>query len=81
MGSLHLHGPDPPPGGSGEYSSRRSEAEEDDDPLIYWPGMVVIFLVWSFAFNAWKFSWIMWPIAGALFGLFASARAAWRKLH
>ena len=75
------------PGGSGEYSSRRSEAEEDDDPLInfvasiYWPGMVVIFLVWSFVFNAWKFSWIMWPIAGALFGLFASIRTAWRKLH
>ena len=70
-----------PPDGSGEYSSRRSEAEEDDDPLIYWPGMVVIFLVWSFVFNAWKFSWIMWPIAGALFGLFASARAAWRRMH
>ena len=70
-----------PPGGSGEYSSRRSEAEEDDDPLIYWPGMVVIFLVWSFVFNAWRFSWIMWPIAGALFGLFASARAAWRRMH
>ena len=75
------------PGGSGGYSSRRSEAEEDDDPLInfvasiYWPGMVVIFLVWSFVFNAWKFSWIMWPIAGALFGLFASIRTAWRKLH
>ena len=62
-------------------------SEEDDAPLInfvasiYWPGMVVIFLVWSFAFNAWKFSWIMWPIAGALFGLFASVRTAWRKLH
>ena len=75
------------PGGSGEYSSRRSGGEEDEDPLIgfvasiYWPGTVIIYMLWSFVFNAWRFSWIMWPIAGALFGLFASARAAWRRMH
>ena len=75
------------PGGSGEYSSRRSGGEEDEDPLIgfvasiYWPGTVIIYMLWSFVFNAWRFSWIMWPIAGALFGLFASARTAWRRMH
>ena len=75
------------PGGSGGYSSRRSEAEEDEDPLIgfvasiYWPGTVIIYMLWSSVFNAWRFSWIIWPIAGALFGLFASARTAWRRMH
>ena len=75
------------PGGSGEYSSRRSGGEEDEDPLIgfvasiYWPGTVIIYMLWSFLFDAWGISWIIWPVAGALFGLFASARAAWRRMH
>ena len=75
------------PGGSGEYSSRRSDDEEDEDPLvgfvasIYWPATVAIYLLWSFIFKAWATSWIIWPIAGIMFGIFASARAAWRKMH
>ena len=75
------------PGGSGEYSSRRSDGEEDEDPFvgfvasIYWPAMVVIYLLWSFVFDAWGISWIIWPVSGLLFGIFASARAAWRRMH
>lgn len=75
--------------GSGERSSWSPDAErdEDEDPLIgfvasiYWPTTVIIYLLWSFIFNAWGTSWIIWPVAGAFFGLFASARTAWRKLH
>lgn len=35
---------------------------------IYWPLVVVIFFVWSFTTNAWNATWIIWPIAGVLFG-------------
>ena len=75
------------PGGSGGYSSYRSDGEEDEDPLvgfvasIYWPATVAIYLLWSFIFTAWAISWIIWPIAGIMFGIFASARAAWRRTH
>ena len=37
----------------------------------YWPLAVLVYLVWSFGFNAWDKSWIIWPIAGVLFGSIA----------
>ena len=69
------------PGGSGEYSSRRSDGEEDEDPFvgfvasIYWPATVVIYLLWSFIFDAWDISWILWPVAAVAFAIFASVRS------
>lgn len=38
---------------------------------IYWPLVVVAYLVWSFWTGDWWISWILWPIAGILFGIFA----------
>ena len=49
---------------------------------IYWPLAVVIYLAWSFLGNAWYISWIIWPIAGVLFGAIAAgsgAIASYRK--
>ncbi|MGO1542728.1 MAG: permease prefix domain 1-containing protein [Gulosibacter sp.] len=37
----------------------------------YWMLAVLVFLAWSFIGDAWERSWIMWPIAGVLFGLIA----------
>ncbi len=37
---------------------------------IYWPLMVAIFLAWSFLGDAWDISWIIWPVAGVLYGAF-----------
>lgn len=31
---------------------------------IYWPVVTVIYFVWSFWFNSWGYSWIIWIIAG-----------------
>ncbi len=36
---------------------------------VYWLTAVVLYLVISFAFNKWETSWVIWPIAGVLFGL------------
>lgn len=49
---------------------------------IYWPLMVAVFLAWSFIGDAWDRSWIIWPIAGVLFGAIAGgfgAYEAYRK--
>jgi len=36
---------------------------------IYWLGTVALYLIISFIFNKWESSWVIWPIAGVLFGL------------
>lgn len=36
---------------------------------VYWLLIVTAFLAYSFIFNAWSKSWIIWPIAGVLFAL------------
>ena len=42
---------------------------------IYWPATVIIYLLWSFMFNAWDISWIIWPVAAIAFGIFATGHA------
>ncbi|WP_167202321.1 permease prefix domain 1-containing protein [Actinomyces respiraculi] len=34
----------------------------------YWPLTIIIYLVWSFTLDAWQTSWVVWPVAGVLFG-------------
>ena len=50
---------------------------------IYWPLMVIVYLVWSFLTWDWWITWILWPIAGILFGIFAgvSESIAKRKAY
>lgn len=35
---------------------------------VFWPSMTCIYLVWSFLTFNWHISWIIWPIAGVVFG-------------
>lgn len=35
---------------------------------VYWSIVTAIYLGWSLIDNAWGYSWIIWPIAGVLFG-------------
>lgn len=39
---------------------------------VYWPVVTCIYLAWSFISGDWDRSWIIWPIAGVLFGAVAS---------
>ena len=34
----------------------------------YWLIATVIYLVWSFTTNDWKITWIVWAVAGVLYG-------------
>lgn len=35
---------------------------------IYWPIIIAIFLGYSFITDNWRYSWIIWPVSGVLFG-------------
>jgi len=43
---------------------------------IYWPITVCIYLFWSFSTGNWGHTWIIWPIAGVLFGAISTICAA-----
>lgn len=67
----------------GQTGSSASASETDEDRSIvgviasfYWPLMVVFYLAWSFIGDAWETSWIVWPIAGVLFGAIAAGSGA-----
>ncbi|MEE1651811.1 permease prefix domain 1-containing protein [Brachybacterium sp. J144] len=64
------------------------EADEDDlaatssSPAIraiaalYWPVAAAIFLGWSFLTGDWGITWVVWPVAGVLYGGLWSLSAA-----
>ena len=55
----------------GEFApqeKRRSPIKERIS-AVYWLSATTIFLSWSFWTNAWRSTWIVWPIAGVLFAV------------
>ncbi|MFC0582123.1 hypothetical protein ACFFFR_06975 [Micrococcoides hystricis] len=59
------------------------EANRIIDRIVgpYWIAAIAIFLIWSFGWNAWHQSWIVWPIAGVLFGLLATTVGAIKRVE
>ena len=55
----------------GDYSI----SEKKKSPIVsavssvYWILTTAIFLTWSFVTNGWDHTWIVWPIAGVIFGI------------
>ena len=45
---------------------------------VYWPAMVAAYLLWSLLSGNWHISWIIWPIAGVLFGAFSGGISTWQ---
>ncbi|PID97663.1 MAG: hypothetical protein CSA82_03010 [Actinobacteria bacterium] len=58
---------------------------DDSDPLVstvaagFFPLLAAVYLGWSFLFDGWSVSWIVWPFGAIIFGAFAAARGAWRS--
>ena len=46
---------------------------------IYWCVVTAIFLAWSFLADSWEISWLIWPVAGVLFGAIACAAKVFGK--
>lgn len=59
----------------GEYTREKKEANKKTGPVaaIYWCAVTALFLAYSFAANDWDKSWIIWPVAGVLFGVVCAA--------
>lgn len=58
----------------GDYSAGKKNNAKLIDRIggVYWTAATVIYLGWSFITMDWGFTWIVWPIAGVLFGLVAA---------
>ena len=53
----------------GEYTKEEKHLKKKTDSFsgAYWCLMVAIYLGWGFWTNNWKFTWIIWPVAGVLY--------------
>ena len=54
----------------GDYTRKRKEEERKNGPIaaIYWCVAIAVYLAYSFITGRWDISWIVWPVAGALYG-------------
>lgn len=54
-----------------EFSIRKKTGKKMADMIaaVYWSGMTIAYLVWSFTSGSWGITWIIWPIAGILFDI------------
>lgn len=43
---------------------------------VYWPLATAIYLGWSFATGDWGSTWVVWPVAGVLYGALWAANSA-----
>lgn len=57
-----------------EYSRQHKENTKFIDAVasIVWPIITAGYLLWSFLTGDWGFTWIVWPVAGILFGAFSA---------
>ena len=55
----------------GSYSKAIKAENQRNETLstVYWCAATAGYLTWSFLTNDWQKTWIVWPIAGVLFGL------------
>lgn len=47
---------------------------------IFWPLITAGYLLWSFLSGNWHITWIIWPVAGLLFGAFAGGIGAYYNI-
>ena len=67
--------------GRGDYvdKARNVKAEKVIGTIssVYWPVIVAGYLLWSLVWDAWRISWVIWPVAGVLFGGISGGLGAW----
>lgn len=65
----------------GSYSRADKAENELNETLstVYWCAVVAGYLTWSFISKDWNKTWIVWPIAGVVFGLFLALVKALRS--
>jgi transcriptional regulator with XRE-family HTH domain len=65
----------------GEYTRAGKSEQKRLQPVtsIYWGLVTTGYLAWSFITMDWQRTWIVWPVAGVLFGAVIAVAAAVRK--
>lgn len=65
----------------GEFSEHEKHRTKLIDKIAgpYWLTATLVYLIWSFTTFNWGFTWIVWPIAGVLFGLIAAICSSIQK--
>lgn len=65
----------------GDYDAAEVRHNERAGKLggIYWPLVTAGYLAWSFVTNRWDMTWIVWPVAGVLFGAICAIVKAAQK--
>ena len=59
--------------GSYSIANKRSEKLIETIACVYWPVVIVIFLLWGFfGQSGFRSAWIVWPVAAFLFGAIAA---------
>lgn len=56
----------------GDYNKEKKNKKMEAVSTAYWCIATAIYLGWSFVTNDWGFTWIVWPIAGVLYGAIAA---------
>lgn len=65
----------------GDYTPENKRAEERMAPFAgaYWTAVTDIYMIQSFLLGNWGRSWVVWPIAGVLFGFIYTVYEAYIK--
>ncbi len=58
----------------GDYTRLNKKVSRNDG--IYWIVVLAVYFAWSFITGRWEFTWIVWPIAGVLYGLYREIQKA-----
>lgn len=57
-----------------DYTRLNKKAGKYDE--IFWGVALAVYLAWSFITMRWEMTWIVWPIAGVLFGVYKAVMRA-----
>ncbi len=57
----------------GDYirSQKKAQKQQEHIGSVYWCLVTAVYLGWSFWTLRWDFTWIIWPVAGVLYGAIA----------
>ncbi|MBQ9745786.1 MAG: XRE family transcriptional regulator, partial [Clostridia bacterium] len=67
----------------GDFTRSAKSAEKIMEPIsaVYWLVVTAGYLGYSFITSNWHISWVVWPVAGILFGVVSAIVSAVVKLH
>lgn len=65
----------------GDYTRRQKAENKKNDVIdqIYWCLAAAVYLAWSFITMEWGKTWIVWPVAGAFYGVVVGISSIVRK--